>query len=74
MENPKNSKREELFEEKKQIEPESVEEAVENAKRVKEAAEKAVKEANDAVREAKERRKNPIPDYEHFFDDSEEDE
>ena len=73
MENPKNSKREEIFEEKKQIEPESVEEAVENAKRVKEAAEKAVKEANDAVREAKERRKNPIPDYEHFFDDSADD-
>lgn len=72
MENPKNNNSEEIFEEKKVAEPGTVEEALENAKRVKEEAAKAVKEANEAVKEAKEMRKNPIPDYEHFFDDSEE--
>lgn len=70
MDNPRKDNSDIIFEKDKQTEPESVEEAIENAKRVKAEAAKLVKDANASVKDAKERSKNPIPDYEHFFDDS----
>lgn len=47
-------------------------EAIEKAKQVKAEAAKAVKEANEAIKDAKERKRNAIPDYEHLFNEDEE--
>lgn len=49
-----------------------VSEAIEKAKQVKAEAAKAVKEANEAVKDAKDRKRNAIPDYEHLFNEDEE--
>lgn len=61
--------RTDVFDFHKEPEPEKdiVQEAIDNAKRVKEEAAKAVKEANEAVKDAKNERKNSIPDYERLF-------